>query len=129
MDSKKSVSLLTALRTSAGAILLGAASLTSAAPFDPIPGTWDPTAVGLGGSGAFTFDNIGLRQYAWIDVVAGAPTTFTENGFLSLNQFTNGLSITQTPATNATPYSLYVSFSGSGVQSSPTAPAFGTITS
>lgn len=112
--------------------LLTGASLAKAA-LAPIDVTWNPSGAGISTQGPFTFDDVILNTYSNIDITGN---TFTEQGFMKLSVFTNNAFPTAMPTAgfpSGTPYSLYISFSAAGNQTSvipgSIVPAFGQFTS
>jgi len=91
------------------AVALALAAAYSAASALPVF-TLNPGAVGLVGA-AVTADNIILSDFA--TVTQTSPTTFTEQGFLSITDFQLGGSNVVAGGLNST-YSLYFQFSGAG---------------
>ena len=117
------------LKTAIAALSLVGAS-TAHSALTPIDVTWNPSAAGITNAGAFTFNDIVLNTFANIDLNS-AGTSFSEQGFLRLSVFTlNGLptSIPNAGFPTGSPYSLYISFSGTGTQTAGT-PSFGQFTS
>lgn len=111
----------------AAALLLTGTSVASAA-LTPIDVTWNPSATTISTAGPFTFDNIVLNTFANIDITGG---TFSEQGFMRLSSFTNDALPVAIPTAGfpgGTPYSLYISFNATGVQS-PGVPSTGNFTS
>ena len=111
----------------AGLMLLGAAAVNAATTTTE---TWNPSAAGITNAGPFTFDNIVLNTFANIDLNS-AGTSFAEQGFLRLSMFTLGGTPTSIPNAGfpgGSPYSLYISFSGTGTQSAGI-PSFGQFSS
>jgi len=116
------------------ALLLTGASAANAA-LTPIDVTWNPSGAGLSTAGAFTFDDVVLNSYLTIDVTG---TNFTDTGFLKLSVFLNDGVPTQIPNAGftgvgnppATPYTLYVQFTGTGTQTAgvPATGSFSTLT-
>lgn len=85
----------------------------------PIAVTYNPGAALLAGS-IFTADKLNVLDFLRVDLGStdSSGTGFTENGFLQLNN----VSLANTsfsPSGLNSAYSLYFSFSGSGVQSAP----------
>lgn len=79
--------------------------------------TWDPAGAGLNGT-AFTADNILVSDFARVVLTgpaSGGGTNFFEEGYLELTGFQNNLS-TFVPAGLGTDYSLFVRFTGQGIQ-------------
>ena len=105
--------------------LIGAGLLALSAAASALPSfTFDPSAVGLGGS-SFTADNLLISDYARVttDISGG----FTETGFLSITSAQLGDDLLIPSGLNVanTGYSLYISFTGTGQQTSGTNPLSG----
>lgn len=107
--------------------LIGAGLLALSAAASALPSfTFDPSAVGLAG-GTFTADNLLISDYARI--TTSPSGAFTETGFLSITsaQLGDDLLI-PTGLNSASGYSLYISFTGTGQQTSGTSPLTGPTT-
>ncbi len=77
--------------------------------------TWNPSAVGLGSAGPFTFDNVALNTT--LAYAASPPGDGALFGFADMIRFTNDGVVTQTPAASASPYTLYWAISALGSSS------------
>ncbi|WP_077033137.1 flocculation-associated PEP-CTERM protein PepA [Pelomonas sp. KK5] len=104
-----------------GALAAGLLAISAAASALP-SFTFDPSAVGLSGD-SFTADNLLISDYARV-TTAGA--SFTESGFLSITAAQSGDDLLVPSGLNsASGYSLFISFVGSGTQTSGTSPLTG----
>lgn len=112
------------MRSSVRAALLGSAAAAFAlvagagsAMAAPTAVTFNPGAVVMG-STPFTADKLNLLDFARVDATGPAPggTAFVETGILEINNASLGSTLFN-PTGNRSTYSLYVSFSGTGVQS------------
>ncbi|MDB5811524.1 MAG: hypothetical protein JWN94_3646 [Betaproteobacteria bacterium] len=102
----------------ASAALLLTMAFSAKAAMTPINVTWNPSTTGITTQGPFSFDNVVLNTFATIDVNS-AGTGFTQQGFLNLSLFNqNGLptSVPNVGYPSGSPYSLYISFTGTGTQ-------------
>lgn len=97
------------------AVTLGTAATASAAPVFTV----DPSAVGLAGA-AFTADTLTLTTFSTVNFTGSSGTgiSFSQSGFLPVVAAANGVSQTPTTGLGST-YSLYFSFTATGVQNSP----------
>lgn len=105
--------------------LIGAGLLALSAAASALPSfTFDPSAIGLAGS-SFTADNLLISDYARVTTDAGGG--FTETGFLSITSAQLGDNLLIPSGLNVanTGYSLYISFTGTGQQTSGTNPLTG----
>jgi len=91
-------------------VALVAACSTSAWSADLPDFTFNPAAVGLAGS-SVTADNILVSDFA--TVTSTGPTTFSEQGFLSVTGFQLGGTNVVAGGLNST-YSLYIPFTATG---------------
>ena len=80
--------------------------------------TWDPAGAGLNGT-SFSADNILVSDFARIVLTGAVPggTSFFEEGYFEVTAFQNDGS-TFTPTGLGSDYSLFVQFSGTGIQNS-----------
>src|SRR5262249_36883972 len=118
-DYLKGFAMLIRRVSLAGACFAAAMLTAGAASATPVTLTWNPTAVGLGGSGAFTFTDITGQDFANVTLTPNGSggMTATEHGYLRFNAFSNGLDTVTTPGLNsinpspaANAYQLYVAF-------------------
>jgi len=104
-----------ALASTAVALALTLGSVAAHAV--PTAVTFDP-GVFATGAAAFTADKLNLLNFSRVDLIGPATggTAFTESGILQVNNASLANN-TFNPTGNRTDYSLYVQFSGTGVQS------------
>lgn len=104
--------------------LIGTGLLALSAAASALPSfTFDPAALGLSGS-SFTADNLLISDYARVTTTPSGA--FTETGFLNIVAAQAGDDFADTAGLNsASGYSLYISFTGTGVQTSGTSPLTG----
>lgn len=105
-----------ALAATTALVLLASASTGHAAP---ITFTFNPGAAGVNGGVPFTADTLNVRDFATVQITGAGPTagtsSFTESGFLQVNNASLG-GVILNPAGNRATYSLYLSFTGAGVE-------------
>lgn len=122
MINRLSIPALSSLRGALAAIALTSACSASWA----LPTfTYNPNAIpGVSGATSVTGDNFIIADYSTIKF-GGVPvgTTFTEQGFLSVQSVQLGGTTLSVPGLNSA-YGLYVSFNGSGTLASPTVGSF-----
>ena len=119
MKHKLLVPSLVKMRGTLAAVALAAACSTSWA----LPAfTLDPAAVLLAG-GPVIADNFIVSDYSTTTFTG--PTTFLENGFLSIQSLQLGSGLAVAPGLNTT-YGLYIDFTATGTISSTTSPSTGT---
>lgn len=99
----------------AGLVLAGSVTTVYAAPLLAV--TFDPGSFAAGNP-QFTADKLNLLDYARVTATGPAPggnTSFVESGFLQVNNVSLQNN-TINPSGNRTAYSLYFSFSSTGIQ-------------
>ncbi len=95
--------------------LLALALLTAYASASALPVfTLDPGAAGLNGT-SFTANNIIVSDFGSVKSTGGSG--FTENGYLSVQNFQQGDGATLVPTGLNSTYGLYIKFMGTGTQS------------
>jgi hypothetical protein len=110
------MTLNTTIRTSLAAVLLSCVATATLAA--PIQFTWNPNVItGVSGQTQVTASSITVSDFSNIAFAApSGPTTFSDQGYLSVQSFLNGGGTVSTPGLNAPApgYSLYFAFSGTG---------------
>ena len=104
----------TMLAATTALVLLASASTGHAAP---VTFTFDPSAAGLAAT-PFTGDTLNTKDYSVVQITSLTGTggaNFTESGDLLINNVTAG-NTTFNPTGNLSAYTLYVQFSGTGVE-------------
>jgi hypothetical protein len=95
--------------------LLALALLTAYASASALPVfTLNPAAAGLAGT-SFTADNIIVSDFG--SVKSTGATSFSESGYLSVQNFQQGQGSAFVPTGLNSTYGLYIQFSGTGTQS------------